>query len=185
MLRRLWVAAGADGRPTIRRHAWVVSPGDALCLGLLALVTQVASISAFDCGWPCTDTKALIARAGSPSTFEHLTRDDAYRAWGHELNARYAGAGLLSITAGAFHIPVGLAAGRAIRRITSAQEAQVAARFSDTVTDEQPTPSNTRSLAPSARKELNCGMCGSLSSASSRVRLNWESKRLFVPPPSR
>ncbi len=142
VLRQLWIAQGGDRRTHEQQwRVMLLSPGVALGLYLLALVAQAGSISAFDCGWPCKDTEALIATAGSPSTFEQLTRDHAYRAWAHALNARYVLAGLLSIAAGVFLIPVGLAAAGAIRHINSIQAAAFSAVRPGTRTDDSATPS--------------------------------------------
>ena len=127
VLRRLWIAMGGDRRPDEQWRAGPLSLGVALWLYPLALVAQAGSISAFDCGWRCTETIELIDLAGSPSTFEHLTRDHAYRAWAHALNARYVIASLLSIAAGVFLIPVGLAAAGAIGHINSMQAAKLSA----------------------------------------------------------
>ena len=118
---------GGERRPDERWRAGPLSLGVALWLYPLALVALAGSISAFDCGWRCTETAMLIDLAGSPSTFEQLSRDNAYRAWAHALNSRYVIAGLLSIAAGAFLIPVGFAAAGAMGHINSMQAARLSA----------------------------------------------------------
>ena len=123
VLRRLWIAMGGERRPSEPWRRRLLSPGVALWLCPLALVAATVSISAIDCGWRCTEAEALIARAGSPSTYGQLSRSDANLVSAYALNGRYALAGLLSVAAGVLLIPVGLAAAGTVRQINSMQDA--------------------------------------------------------------
>ena len=168
VLRRLWNAMGGERRANEQWRAGPLSLGVALWLYPLALVAQAGSISAFDCGWPCTDTEALIARAGSPLTFEGLSRGEADRTFFHGLNARYAMAGLLSIVAGALLIPVGVAAAGTVRQINSMQDALARALPQPTARSER------RGVAPARRAAVQwqCESCDFLNSPAARLCQN-------------
>ena len=168
VLRRLWIAMGGERRPSEPWRLRLLSPGVTLWLYPLALVALAGSISAIDCGWRCTETEALIARAGSPSTFEQLGRSDGNRAWASALNSRYALAGLLSVAAGVFLIPVGLAAGGTVRQINSMQDALARAL-------PQPTARLERRGVPQARRftvPWECESCDFRNSPAVRLCQN-------------